>query len=181
MTRQARVASSAFRTGVCVCGGGGGTLPNARAPAWPTVCFPRQGYFYQGGQGALPPPRILTTQKGPRFCVTCGTIIRRVVAAARCKSSVIDFWIFFKYFVDVLWDIWTSEPRGIYRKVHNFFKRSEICFKKRSKISNAPPPPLGNLIKISLPGARLQSDDRKQTAISEIPDSQLETTKVGLQ
>ena len=43
----------------------------------------------------------------------------RVVAAARCKSSVIDFRIFFAYFLDVLWDIWTSEPRGVYRKVHN--------------------------------------------------------------
>ena len=31
--------------------------------------------------------------------VTCGTIMRRVVVAARCKSSVIDFWIFF----NILW------------------------------------------------------------------------------
>ena len=87
--------------------------------------------------------------------VTCGTIIRRVVVVARCKSSVIDFWIFFGCFVRYL-DLWATRHTerstivdllikipgplnpAAYWKVHIFFKRSEICFKKRSKISNGP-------------------------------------------
>ena len=34
--------------------------------------------------------------------VACGKIIRRVVTAAYAKRSVIDFWICFKHFLDVL-------------------------------------------------------------------------------
>ena len=40
--------------------------------------------------------------------------------------------------VDLLIKIPGPLNPAAYRKVHNFFKRSEICFKKRSKISNAP-------------------------------------------
>ena len=56
-----------------------------------------QRYFYQGGQGALPPLNFVEM-----LYVACGTIIRRVVAVAKCKSSVFDFCIFLKYFWDVL-------------------------------------------------------------------------------
>ena len=56
----------------------------------------KQGYLYQGGQGGIAPPLNFDNPKRSKILyVTCGTIIRRVVAAARCKSSVIDFWIFF--------------------------------------------------------------------------------------
>ena len=52
-----------------------------------------QGYFYQGGQGGIaPPPLNFDNPKRSKIVyVTCGTIIRRVVVVARCKSSVIDF------------------------------------------------------------------------------------------
>ena len=53
-----------------------------------------QGYFYQGGQGALPPLNFDNPKGSKIVYVACGTIIRRVVAAAKYKSSVIDFWIF---------------------------------------------------------------------------------------
>ena len=73
-----------------------------------------QGYFYQGGRGASPlefwQPKKVKTLVG---YVKCGTILRRVAAAAKCESSAIDFWIFLKPFLDVLWDIWTSESRGV--------------------------------------------------------------------
>ena len=54
------------------------------------------GRFLSGGPGgALPPPLNFDNPKRSKSVyVTCGTIIRRVVVAARCKSSVIDFWIF---------------------------------------------------------------------------------------
>ena len=61
-----------------------------------------QGYFYQGGQGGIPPLNFENPKRSKILYVTCGTIIRRVVAAARCKSSLIDFWIFLKYLLDVL-------------------------------------------------------------------------------
>ena len=62
-----------------------------------------QGYFYQGGQGGIAPPLNFDNPKRSKMLyVTCSTIIRSVVVAARCKSSVIDFWIFLKYFLDVL-------------------------------------------------------------------------------
>ena len=63
-----------------------------------------QGYFYQGGGagGHCPPLNFDNPKRSKILYVTCGTIIRRVVVATRCKSSVIDFWIFLKYFVDVL-------------------------------------------------------------------------------
>ena len=61
------------------------------------------GIFLSGGPGGHCPPLNFDNPKRSNILyVTCGTIIRRVVAAARCKSSVIDFWIFFKYFLDVL-------------------------------------------------------------------------------
>ena len=60
------------------------------------------GYFYQGGQGGIAPLNFDNPKRSKILYVTCGTIIRCVVAAARCKSSVIDFWIFKKYFLDVL-------------------------------------------------------------------------------
>ena len=77
-----------------------------------------QGYFY-GGQGALPPLTFDNPKRSKIWYVACGTIIGRVAAAAKCKSSAIDFRIFFKPFLDVLGDIWTSESRGVYRKVHS--------------------------------------------------------------
>ena len=44
------------------------------------------GYFYQGGQGGIAPPLNFENPKRSKIVyVTCGTIIRRVVAAARCK------------------------------------------------------------------------------------------------
>ena len=52
----------------------------------PDSTIPYSGIFLSGGPGG---------QRSNILYVTCGTIIRRVVAAARCKSSVIDFWIFF--------------------------------------------------------------------------------------
>ena len=63
-----------------------------------------QGYFYQGGQGGICPLNFDNPKRSKIVYVACGTIIRRVyiVAAAKCKSSVIDFWIFFKYLLDVL-------------------------------------------------------------------------------
>ena len=58
--------------------------------------------FIRGARGALPPLNFDNPKRSKILYVTCGTIIRRLVAAARCKSSVIDFWIFLKYFLDVL-------------------------------------------------------------------------------
>ena len=58
--------------------------------------------FIRGARGALPPLNFDNPKRSNILYVMCGTIIRRVVAAARCKSSVIDFWIFFKYCLDVL-------------------------------------------------------------------------------
>ena len=56
-----------------------------------------------GGAGGHCPPLNFDKPKRSKIVyVTCGTIIRRVVAAARCKSSLIDFWRFLKYFGDVL-------------------------------------------------------------------------------
>ena len=78
--------------------------------------------FIRGARGALPPPLTFDNPKRSKiWYVACGTIIRRVglAAAAKCESSAIGFRIFFKPFLDVLWDIWTSESRGVYRKVHN--------------------------------------------------------------
>ena len=61
------------------------------------------GIFLSGGPGGHCPPLNFDNPKRSNILyVTCGTIIRRIVAAARCKSSVIDFWIFLKYFLDVL-------------------------------------------------------------------------------
>ena len=50
--------------------------------------------FIRGARGALPPLNFDNPKRSKIVYVTCGTIIRRVVAAARCKSSVIYFWIF---------------------------------------------------------------------------------------
>ena len=76
------------------------------------------GIFLSGGTGGHCPLLNFDNPKRSKiWYVVCGTIIRRVAAAAKCESSAIDFWIFFKPFLDVLWDIWTSEPRGV--KVHN--------------------------------------------------------------
>ena len=61
-----------------------------------------QGYFIRGARWALPPLNFDNPKRSEIVYVACGTIIRRVVAAAKCKSSVIDFWIFLKYFFDVL-------------------------------------------------------------------------------
>ena len=130
-----------------------------------------QGYFYQGGQGGIPPLNFNNPKRFKIWYVACGTIIRRVVAAAKCKSSVIDLLIFlnvfFGCFVRSL-DPWSSH--AVYRKVHNcgpfnllYTWTSEPCsilkgpqffqkvqnLSKRSKISNVPPP-LGNMIQISL-------------------------------
>ena len=58
--------------------------------------------FIRGARGHCPPLNFDNPKRSKMLYVTCGTIIRRVVAAAKCKSSVIDFWIFFKYFLDVL-------------------------------------------------------------------------------
>ena len=58
--------------------------------------------FIRGARGALPPLNFDNPKRSKILYVTCGTIIRCVVAAARCKSSVIDFWIFLKYYLDVL-------------------------------------------------------------------------------
>ena len=51
--------------------------------------------FIRGARGHCPPLNFDNPKRPNILYVTCGTIIRRVVAAARCKSSVIDFWIFF--------------------------------------------------------------------------------------
>ena len=59
------------------------------------------GIFLSGGPGGITPLNFDNPKRSKIVYVTCGTIIRRVVAA-RCKSSVIDFWIFLKYFLDVL-------------------------------------------------------------------------------
>ena len=54
------------------------------------------GIFLSGGPGGHCPPLNFDNPKRSKMLnVTCGTIIRRVVVAARYKSSVIDFWIFF--------------------------------------------------------------------------------------
>ena len=69
----------------------------------PEVWTKGSGIFLSGGPGGHCPPLNFDNPKGSKILyLTCGTIIRRVVAADRCKSSVIDFWIFFKYFLDVL-------------------------------------------------------------------------------
>ena len=113
-----------------------------------------------GGQGAFPSPLNFYNPK--RSQIWRGAISRCVAQAAKCESAAIDFWIFFKPFGDVLWNIWISEPRGVgpterstivdllikihgplnpaaYWKVHNLFKGPKFV-QKRSKISNAPPP-----------------------------------------
>ena len=51
--------------------------------------------FIRGARGALPPLNFDNPKRSKILYVRCGTIIRRVVAAARCKRSVIDFLIFF--------------------------------------------------------------------------------------
>ena len=68
-----------------------------------------------GAEGALP-RWILTTQKGQKFAwyVARSAISRCVAAAAKFMlNAAIDFWIFFKPFLNVLWDIWIPEPRGV--------------------------------------------------------------------
>ena len=65
------------------------------------VCMYRD-IFIRGARGALPPLNFDNPKRSKILYATCGTIIRRVVAAARCKSWVIDFWIFLIYFWDVL-------------------------------------------------------------------------------
>ena len=70
--------------------------PCARySPCYRDICI-------RGAGGHCPPLNFDNPKRSKIVYVTCGTIICRVVAAARCKSSVIDFWIFFKYFLDVL-------------------------------------------------------------------------------
>ena len=61
-----------------------------------------QGYFYQGARGHCPPLNFNNPKRSKIVSAAYGTIIRRVVAVAKCKSSVIDFGIFFKYLLDVL-------------------------------------------------------------------------------
>ena len=69
------------------------------------------GIFLSGGPGGHCPPLTFDNPKRSKiWYVACGTIIRRVAAAAKCESSAIDFRIFFKPFLD---------SRGVYRKVHN--------------------------------------------------------------
>ena len=68
----------------------------------PTFCT---GIFLSGGQG-------------------CGTIIRRVAAAATCESLAIDFWIFLTFFWIFVGCWMFGEMSGplshaVYRKVHN--------------------------------------------------------------
>ena len=47
-----------------------------------------------GGQGALSLLNFDNPKRSKIWYVMCGMIIRRVVAAAKCESSSIDFWIF---------------------------------------------------------------------------------------
>ena len=46
-----------------------------------------QGYFYQGGQGALPPLNFDNPKRSKIWYVACSTIILN----AKCESSAIDF------------------------------------------------------------------------------------------
>ena len=62
--------------------------------------MPSQGYFFRGPGGHCPPPP-LNFDNPKRFkiwYVVCGTIIRRVAAAAKCESSAIDLWILLNLF-----------------------------------------------------------------------------------
>ena len=60
-----------------------------------------QGYIYQGARGTMPPLDFDNPKRSKIWYVACGTIIRRVAAAAKCESLAIDIWIFFKPFSDV--------------------------------------------------------------------------------
>ena len=70
---------------------------------------PHAGIFLSGGPGGIAPLNFDNPKRSKMWYVTCGTIICRVAGVTKCESSAIDFWIFFKPFLDVLLDIWTSE------------------------------------------------------------------------
>ena len=123
---------------------------------WCTSVQPPTGIFLSGG---LAPLNLDNPKRSKIWYVVCSTIIRHVAAAAKCESSAIDFWMFLNLFwmfceisgplshaayterstiVDLLIKIPGPLNPAAYWKVHNFFKRSKICPKKTSKISNAP-------------------------------------------
>ena len=97
-------------------------------PPDPRLCQPIAGIFLSG---ALPPLNFDNPKRSKIWYVTCGTIIHRVVAVDKCKTSVIEFWIFVSTYrsterstiVDLLIKIPGPLNRAAYWKVHNFFKR----------------------------------------------------------
>ena len=146
----------------------GGTIYAACAARAKCICIEidpegsDSGIFLSGGgggRGALPPLNFNNPKRSKIWYVACGTIIRRVVAAAKCKSSVIDLLIF----LNVFWmfcEMSGPLSHAVYRQVHNcgpfnllytwtsepcsILKGPQFCQKvqnlsKRSKISNVPP------------------------------------------
>ena len=96
---------------MCVCGGGHSIehmypcvkMDFRHTPPPHTHTQHTPGIFLSGGPGGHCPPLTFDNPKRSKiWYVACGMIIRRVAAAAKCESSAIDFWIFFKPFLDVL-------------------------------------------------------------------------------
>ena len=54
-----------------------------------------------GGEGALPPLNSDNPKRSKMWDVTRGVIRLHIAAAAKCESMAIDFWIFFKPFLEV--------------------------------------------------------------------------------
>ena len=103
-------------------------------------CIP-QGYFYPGGgaEGALPPLHFDNPKRSKIWYVARGAISRRV-AAAKCKSAAIDFWIFFKTFFGCFvryLDLWATR----HTERSTIFSKGPTFVKKVPK-SQMPPPPL---------------------------------------
>ena len=84
--------------------------PTDRCPTGSTdqvsTVTPNPGIFLSGGgadDGALPPPLNFDNPKRPKiWYVARGAISLCAAAAAKCESTAIDYWIFFKAFLDVL-------------------------------------------------------------------------------
>ena len=60
------------------------------------------GRTFKGAEGALPPLNFDNPKRSKIVYIAHGAISRRVAAAAKCESAAIEFWIFFKPFLDVL-------------------------------------------------------------------------------
>ena len=78
----------------------------------------RDIFIREARGGAFPPLNFDILKRSKIWYVACGTIIRRVAEAAKCKSSAIDFWIFVNLFL-MWYEMSGPLSHAVYRKVHN--------------------------------------------------------------